>query len=250
MLLNVGLTLSIGIIAIVAFGILQWLNIPAGNIVDWLIGIGSFYWLLAIVTIPWNIYFDAREVIAEGAISLEKGIPVDDKQLKYAQKVSVFSLIIAICLHVLSSIGLYLLAYYQITVIGYIGSVAALLFTVLRPSIRAYQYLANRLSNIRKQIKYPREDILELRNRVRRLEQKITKWHEEDQRQKTNQKQEEEQIRKNLANLRATFEQFQATNQVQHQELSKEAQNAISQLTEDSQFLGNVREIIRFIKNA
>ncbi len=35
-----------------------------------------------------------------------------------------------------------------------------------------------------------------------------------------------------------------------HEQLSREAQNAIAQLNEDSQFLGHVREIIRFVKTA
>ena len=45
---------------------------------------------------------------------------------------------------------------------GYVSSGAALLLTGLRPALRAYQYIATRLSMIRQQIKYPREDVCEV----------------------------------------------------------------------------------------
>jgi hypothetical protein len=56
--------------------------------------------------------------------------------------------------------------------------------------------------------------------------------------------------RQDIANVSAVIEQFQARNKLEHEQLSREAQNAVSQLTEDSQFLNHVREIIHFVKTA
>lgn len=244
-----------GLLILTAYGILTWLHIPAGNLVDWLIGIASFWWLLFIVTIPWNIYFDAREVLAEASASLEKGIPVKNKQINYVKLIARWSLIGAVALHLLSAIGLYGLAALGISAVGYASSAATLLLTGLRPAIRAYQYLALRLRMIRKDLKYPREDILELRGRVSAIEsdlkgliaQVTTKAEAKTVVQL---QQDSQEMRQKWAQLRASLEQLQANNEAEHQRIATEAQNAIAQLSEDSRFLGQVREIIRFIKTA
>ncbi len=253
--ISIGSSLGLGIFFLLLFGIFKWLDIPAGNLIDWVIGIASFWWLLIIVTIPWNIHFEAREVIAEAALSKEKRIPVDEQKLKYVAQVSRWSILVALALHLLSVIGLYALAATGISVVGYVSSGAALLLTGLRPALRAYQYIATRLSMIRQQIKYPREDIIELRSRFQKLETIVKNLAEQLDRKKPNslvvtQQKEWEEIRSNLASLRASLEQLKADNELQHQRLSQEARDTIAQLTEDSQFLGHVREIIRFFKNA
>ena len=56
--------------------------------------------------------------------------------------------------------------------------------------------------------------------------------------------------RHSLARQKALLEEYQAKNTVEHERLSREAKTAISQLSEDSQFLSHVREIIRFVKTA
>ncbi len=243
------------ILALIAYAILQWLHIPAGNFVDWFIGIASFSWLLIIVTVPWNIYFDAREVIAEANISQEKNIQVDQKQLNYVNKVSKISIIVALSLHFLSALGLYFLAVTGISAVGYISSIATLLLTFLRPAVRTYKYLATRLAMIRQQIKYPREDVIELRGKVNKLEENVKHLLTEIDLEKPDsllakQQNQLTNTRKELNILKATLDQSKADNEVAHQRLSQEAKSAISQLTEDGQFLDHVREIIRFFKTA
>jgi hypothetical protein len=251
----VSFSLGSGLLALIAFFILRWLQIPAGNLVDWLIGIASFWWLLAIVTIPWNIYFEAEAVKAEAAASREQNIPVDSQQLKYVYKIARWSLAAAIALHLLSALGLYYLASSGISAVGYVSAFATLLLTLLRPAVRFYQYLATRLAMIREVIHYPREDVLELRGRVYQLESTVQRLEirldpEQEDSLVSIQKTEWERLRREMAQLRANFEQFQASNDTAHQRLAREAEAAIAHLTEDSQVLNHVREIIRFWKQA
>ena len=248
---NIGIVLTV----LLVFGILQWLHIPTGSFLDWVIAVAIFEWLLVVVTVPWNIHFEAKEVIAEAAQSAEKGIKIDRKQVNYADMVAKRSFFVAIALHLLSAIGFYILAATGISAIGYISSGAALLLTFLRPAIRAYEYLAMRLAMIREQIKYPREDIVELRDRfnileasVKRLEETLNteypdSWASMQYRQL-------ESVRSDLTRTSANLEELRSLNQAEHQRLSQEAQQAISQLTADTQFLDRVREIIRFFKSA
>lgn len=239
-----------GFLALVAFFILQWLKIPVGSLVDWVIGVASFWWLLAVVTIPWNIYFEAVTTLDEAKVSRQKEIPIDEKQLLYVGKVARLSLMGAIALHFISALGLYCVAAWGISAVGYVGAFAVLLLTVLRPAVRGYQFLALKLSKIREQIQYPREDIVELRGRVKILEEQHKMLNELLAKAAEQQATEWTEMRQNTAKLRAKLEELAAVNETEHQKLSREATGAIAQLSADSQVLNHVREIIRFWKDA
>lgn len=240
---------------LLGFSVLQWFHIPTGNFLDWVIGGASFWWLLVIVTVPWNVHFQAKEVLAEGGQSTEKGIPVDEKQLEYVKVLAKRSLLIALALHLFSAISLYLLAATGISAVGYISSGAALLLTGLRPTVSAYEYLYARLVMIRQEWKYPREDVVELRFRFNTLEETVKRLEEQLNPEQpyslaANQQTYLEETRKELARIAASVEELRATNQIEHERVAREARGAIAQLSTDGLFLDHVREIIRFFKTA
>jgi len=246
---------GIVITVLLGFSILQWFHVPSGNFLDWVIGGASFWWLLVIVTVPWNVHFQAKEVLAQAAESIEKNIPVDEKQVNYVKVLAKQSLLVAISLHLISAIVLYILAFTGISAVGYISSGAALLLTILRPSISAYEYLYNRLTMIRQAFTYPREDILELRNRFYELEQKVQSLEDQLNPEKSsslaaNYQRFTDETHREIARTVANLAELRAINQTEHERLSREARNAIAQLSTDGQFLDNVREIIRFFKSA
>lgn len=243
------------LLLLLAFSILKWLAIPAGNFLDWMIGGSIFWWLILIVTVPWNIHFDAKEVLAEAEESKQKHITVDKKQLNYVQLLARRSLWMAIGLHLISAIGLYTLAIAGISVVGYVGSGAALLLTILRPAIRTYQYIAARLSMVRREFNYPRQDIVELRQRFDTLETQVNSllntlnpksvdsWAAMQEKQQAT-------LQKHLTRLASELEMLKAQNQAEHRQLSRSTETAIAQMNADGEFLHHAREIIRFFKEA
>ncbi|PPT05666.1 hypothetical protein CKA32_003363 [Geitlerinema sp. FC II] len=250
-----GFTILLVILVLLTFGILQWLGIPTGNFVDWIVGVASFWWLVAIVTIPWNVYFNAKQVLADADRSRERGIPIDEKQIRYVKVVVRRSLWIALGLHVISALGLYLLAATGISAIGYISSVATLLFTGLRPAVAFYQYLAYRLTAIGREFKYPRQDIIELRERIAQIEENVKSLCDRLDPEKpdsvvSTQQRQVDGIRQDLSRLASSHETLKAENHAEHTRISRDAQNAIAQLSADAQFLDRVRELIRFFKEA
>ena len=250
-----GLSFGFVTLLLLMFGGLHWLQIPTGSFVDWAIAAASFGWLLAIVTVPWNIYFDAKEAIAEAALSDEKGIPVDPRQVEYIRVVAQRSGWVVIALHLLSAIGLYGLAATGISQVGYVSSGAALLLTVLRPAVRTYQYFATRIAMLRQQFRYPREDVIELRSRFQQLKATVERLAsqldpEDPSAWVSIQQRQSDAIRHDLTSVAASQADLRSTNQADHDRLSREAKKAIAQLTTDGQFLDHVREIIRFFKTA
>lgn len=248
-------TAGLVVLLLLVFGILQWLQVPAGDFLDWAIAGASFWWLMVIVTVPWNVYFQAKEVLAEAEQSRQKNIAIDEKQLRYVNSLAKRSLPIALGLHLLSAIGLYFLAATGISAVGYISSGAALLLTFLRPAVRGYEYIAQRLYAIKQEFKYPREDAIELRYRVEVIEEALRNLQEQlnpenPQSWVTRLQRDLEATQQQLTRVGASLEDLRTNNQAQHDQLGKEAQRAIAQLSADAQFLDSVREIIRFFKSA
>jgi hypothetical protein len=253
-----GLLLSLASLiglTVLTFVGLQWLHLPVGNLADWLIGSASFLWLLLIVTVPWNVHFQAKSVLAETELSADRDISVDPQQLRYVRLLAKRSLWIAIALHVISAIGLYGLSASGITPIGYVSAGAALLLTVLRPAVAAYGYFVTRLRLIQESTAYPREDVVTLRRQVVELQtvtESLTAQLDQEQPNSwaATQQVQWSELRRDLSRLATSLEELKSTNLAAHHQLSREAQQAIAQLSADSQFLDNVREIIRFFKTA
>jgi hypothetical protein len=242
-------------IALLAFGLLNWFQMPTGSLWDWAIGIGIFEWTILIVTVPWNIYFKAKAVAQTGQESQLQGINVEARQIQYASSIATKSLIVAIGLHLGTAIALYYLAISGITALGYWSSVGVLLLTLLRPAISTYEYLAARLGAMQNQFMYPREDILELRDRFQRLEDRVSQLTNqldpnEDTSWLSQQNRRWETNREEIAKLTVSIANLKATNESEHQRLAQEAKQAISQITVDGQFLEHARELIRFFKTA
>ncbi len=242
-------------IALLAFGLLNWFQIPAGNIWDWAIGIGIFEWAILIVTVPWNIYFKAQAAVQTAKESQLQGISVEERQIKYASGIATKSLIVAIGLHLGTAIGLYWLAINGITSLGYWSSIGVLLLTLLRPAISTYEYLATRLSAMQAQFAYPRMDILELRGRFQQLEDRVTQLTsqldpDDDNSWFNQQHYRWDNNRNELSKITVSMADLKASNELEHQRLAQEAKQAISQITVDGQFLEHARELIRFFKTA
>jgi len=243
------------VLTLLVFSALSFLRIPVGQMIDWVVGFISFWWLLVVVTVPWNICFQAKETLIEAAESRERGIAINEKQILFVQKIATRSLVTAIALHICSAIVLFVLAENEISPVGYVGSITALLLTALRPGVRAYEYLWARLAIIRGQILHPREDVVELRQRFETLETQLNHLTETLDENRENSWANNKAIairdlNNKLSNLKITLENLKEQNEKDHQRITHETQTAVAQLTADSQFLDHVREIIRFLKTA
>lgn len=243
------------LLTLLTFSILKWLQMPTGDFVDWLIGIGIFAWLVVIVTVPWNIHFEARAILLEATRAEQAQIDFDKGQLPYVQKTAQWALIAALVLHLVSAAGLYYLAYAKITALGYYGAGAALLLTLLRPSVRAYEYIAERLANIRQAINYPADNVATLQSEVEQLKYSVqdllSKFDESVEDTWINQfKNYQLNVKDRLKAIEGLYDSLNSQNTKEHQRLADDTRNAVSQLSEDSKFLNHVVEIIRFIKKA
>jgi hypothetical protein len=201
------------------------------------------------------MHFQAKEILVDVEISKSKDIQVREEDVLYAQKIAKRYLTSAVVLHVISAVVFYILAYFEVSSLGYWSSIAAILLTFLRPAVRLHDYIIHRLQNIRQQIKYPREDVSELRSRCSTLENNLkileNRFDKENPASEYNREKEEfEALKNDLRKTKAEIENFRTQNKAEHERMRKEAVDSMSKMSEDAQFLGNVRELIQFIKKA
>ncbi len=246
--------ISVVVLALIAFGLLSFFQLPTGDLIDWIVGFASFLWLIVIVTVPWNAHFKAREVLDDAEISKRKDILVVDETLNFAKKIAKRSLIVAISLHIASAVALYLIAYFNISEVGAFAALAALLLTFLRPSVRFYEYLNQKLGNIKQEFRYPREDLYETLNKVEdlkfrleniendlSLEENVNSWKKQVNADLTLLHQESEKQEFKLSNLKEeTSLEFAKVRTEQAEKFAK--------VTADSKVLDAVREIGNFVK--
>jgi hypothetical protein len=247
--------IGLSALCLVGFAALRWLGVPAGRLLDWVIGIATAWWLLVIVTIPWNIHFAAREVVAEVAESRRRGLLTPDDQARYAAAWVGRSLLLALGLHLASAGALYGLAVTGVSAIGYPGSVAALLLTGLRPAVRGYEYVAARLAAIGSQARYPREDAaalaVDLRELVGRVEalERAADPELHGSPAATQRAERADQARR-LDELRLRLDELRAANAAEHARLAREAEQGVARISADGQVIDHVRELVRFFKSA
>ena len=122
-------------------------------------------------------------------------------------------------------------------------------------SVVQVEKVAIRLTAMQQEFAYPRADILELRDRFEQLEDRVnqlnntldpdddTSWlSEQNYRWETN--------REEVARITVSIANLKANNESDHQRLTQEARQAISQITVDGQFFDRARELVRFFKEA
>lgn len=244
-------------LVLITFGVLQWLQIPKGTLIDWVIGIAATWWLFIIVTLPWNMHFSAKEVLDEVKVSEAKELKINTSEIAYVQKIAKRYLMIAIALHIISAIVLAILAYLKISPIGYWGAGLALLLMGLRPAIRLQAYIVQRLQLIRNEIFYPREDAYELRVSLEEVKEKLNIQNNQIEQLELSyaqalEKQESQLIslKEKIKAMKLELETAESKNNIEHEKLNRTAEQALAKLSEDTQFLTQIRELIRFVKNA
>jgi hypothetical protein len=242
-------------LVLLTFGVLHYMQVPAGTLIDWVVSIVAFWWFVGITTIPWNMYFSAKEVLIEAKLSSEKGIDISKVDLGYARKVALRFVWVAIALHLFSAALLFFLAYYKITVVGYLASAIALLLTLLRPLQRLYEHISLRLRQLSHQIMYPRQDVAELIKRVSDIEenlQTLNRFTDVDDDYSWTCKVGANIIKMqdHLQSISHALEEIDTQNKHEHEQLNKKTEEEIKRFSEDAQFLNQVRDIIHFFKKA
>jgi hypothetical protein len=173
-------TVVVGAAAALLFA---WLGRLAGVSVTTLVTIGAglaaLMWTIVLVTWPWNLYFDARQVTAENAVSRERGIVVPTSRDEEARRIARWMLRFAIGGHLGTAAVTAVFAYVSGELTGYYLAGFYLLSTMVRPAVAYFGHLRDRITSLRRDSTHPRDDVVTLTATVTSLTEAVEKVQRE-----------------------------------------------------------------------
>jgi len=231
---------------LIVLGFLAWLlnlddlvraSIQAGHALDWAMGVVCFVWLLVVLKAPWDLYFQAHAAAWEMQRSRERGIVLVPGREAY-----VFGLrrrlgLFAVAAHLLSAVLAAGVAYANGGVaVGYYFAVFFVASTMFRPAVAGYVYLSRKLRAVGEEVRYPREDVVELRGRVEAQEETLRARAEQTER-----------LREALgAEAEAREAETRDLRQRLHA-LGREFETTVSRLTDNQEVIKGIQAFVRLI---
>ncbi|WP_182881520.1 hypothetical protein [Microbispora sp. H10949] len=153
-------------------------DVPLPVVVSLGFGALCLIWLIVLLTLPWNVYFQAHALIHEIRVSRERGMTIPPEREAEARRIAVRMRRAAVAAHLVSAALLALITYFSGEMVGYYFAVFYLLATFLRPAGAWFAHLRGRMTTMLEEVRYPREDAVALAERVTALEARATELAE------------------------------------------------------------------------
>ncbi|MEU9450893.1 hypothetical protein [Streptomyces sp. NPDC048277] len=207
-------------------------------------GVLSLLWLLLLLTLPWNLYFRAHAVLAEIAVSREKGIEVSPTRDAEAARIARTMLRAAVAGHLLTAAVVLAVTWSTGEFTGYWFAAFFLLSTFFRPAGAYFGQLRRRLGTLLKDVTYPRDDVVELHARLNRAEAGTRVLEEKA----------EEQYRA-LGELRRAVDALAMGTYERAEEadrriaaLGREFESTVNRLTDNQEIIAGVKAFLRLLR--
>jgi hypothetical protein len=163
--------------------LITWLAHVAGvelsTLASIVAGAGALGWLIVLVSAPWNLYFGARQVLAEIEVSRRRDIHIEPADAAEARRIRRRMLEFALGGHLVTAIGAGLVGYLAHETAGYYFAGFYLFSAAIRPAVAYFSHLRRRISELSREALYPRDDVLSLRSGVLELTATVRRLEEE-----------------------------------------------------------------------
>jgi hypothetical protein len=123
-------------------------------------------WLMVLVSLPWNLYFAARRVVQEMAVSHERGIAVRPANDAEARRIARRMLWLALGGHLGTAVAAAAVAYYTRNATGYYIAGLFGLSTAFRPAAAYLSHVRERIGVLTRESTHPRADVVTLRDEL------------------------------------------------------------------------------------
>ena len=184
---NTRYSISLGwwvmVLAVAAALLFAWLGrlsgVPLATAAS--IGVGgvALAWLIVLVTVPWNLYFSARRVVAEISVSRERGITVPPGHDAEAGRIARRMLWFALGAQLGTAAAAAVIAFISGAKVGYYFSGFFLLSTAIRPAAAYLAHVRERIGALARESTHPRDDVASLKRRVDLVTGSVRELHGE-----------------------------------------------------------------------
>ncbi len=264
------LLVSLGVISILVMGIVYMVMaifqrdaaMPSPTVLlDIAAGVICLIWLLLILRVPWDVYFETVNVLFEMNRSIERRLEVKPERMRYVRRLRLLTASIAVGSHLVSAAIIALLTYWTHGRVGYYFALFYIVATIFRPVSRAYHFLMKQLGEIRSEIKYPREDVLKLRHDVEQVVRDIDALKEirmkglEENFQHLDQRlgaaeETESKIQADLSDVRCALNRSEKSFQERIQRLSEEVERSLMKAFDNQDIVNGLSAFAKLIKQA
>ena len=218
-------------------GVALWTGVPPQTLLTWGAGGAAMLWLILLLTLPWNLHFRAREVLAEMRRSREAGIRVTDEQIAFTEKVKRWTLITSLGIHALSAGVALAIATWADAPLGYPFAGFYLLSCVVRPATASIQQMRRRLEAMAEDTRYPRDDVLKLRAQVEAHEEAVKRHIDEL-----------EALRARDEALTAAVERQRLDLEQRLSALARKFEESLDRLTDNRELISGIKAFLRMIR--
>lgn len=229
---------AVGLIAVV-LGLV--LHVFAHTSWSLLLGIGAgalcLLWLLMLVTVPWNLYFQARKVLAEISASRDAGIEVPEAREREARRLRRRLLRAAVAAHLVSAAVAAVVTVVSGRQLGYWFTGFYLLSLGLRPADAYFRHVRARLGQMLQETTHPREDVQALKARLDAAEARLSWLGDEADRQRLRLDEHAEATRLREDRLEALLH-----------ETGRRFEGAIGALTDNQEVITGIRAFLRLLR--
>lgn len=133
---------------VVAAWLLVYADVPLSTFLSLGLGAISLIWLIVLLTLPWNLYFGARQVVHEIHVSRERGIEVPEGHEAEALEIAGRMRRFAIGGHLVSAVLLAVITYLSGAFVGYYFAGFYLLSTCFRPAGAYLSHMRERVTTL------------------------------------------------------------------------------------------------------
>ncbi|MEU4222520.1 hypothetical protein [Actinoplanes sp. NPDC026623] len=173
-------TVVIGAAAVLLFAWLGRLaGVPPSTLISIGAGLAALMWTVVLVTLPWNLYFDARQVRADNAVSRERGLAIPPARDRETRHIARRALILALCGHLGTAAAVAAFAAVSGAVLGYYLAGFYLLSTAIRPAVAYLGHLRDRVTVLSLESTHPRDDVVSLRNAHRAVDEDLERLRQQ-----------------------------------------------------------------------
>jgi hypothetical protein len=236
--------LGLVLLAVGAVVLVLVADVPLSVLLSLAAGALCLAWLIVLLILPWNVYFEARRLIREIGNSRKRGLDVPEGREEEARRIATRARAAAVGGHVVSAALIAVITYFSGAVVGYYFVGFYLLSTFFRPVHAWFAPMRARVRTMLKETHYPRDDVLELMQRVTFLETQA-----EILRSTTEQLHEADlAAARGLADLDGTTSRRDRELDHRLDALGRRFEDTVSRLTDDQELIAGIKAFLRLLR--
>ena len=215
-------------------------SVAAGHLLDWILGAVCFLWLLVVLKVPWDLFFQAHAALWEMQRASERGIALVPGRETYVRTLRTRLGRLAVLSHLASAALVAGVAWANGGVtVGYYFAVFYVVSTLFRPAVAGYVYLSRKLADVGQESRYPRNDVVTLTARaeqheiaLRDLANQVTRLGDALQAEQAARENDARDLRQRLHALGREFE------------------TTAARLTDNQEVIGGIQAFVRLVTQA